>query len=107
MFWVIYSHTYLIFVGILSNPMGVERMINNEVMVFVVSGFYAVDVFFFMGGFFAAYAVTMKLKDTSLSILLYLKLLVFRALRIIPAYAAMILLMVKITPFFNSGPRFH
>lgn len=67
----------------------------------VLAGLYAVDVFFFIGGFLIAYAF---IKDQTKSGMKYFLAVVNRILRFWPSYFMAILLFYAILPHTGSGP---
>ena len=70
--------------------------------------FYSVDVFFFLGGFFAAFVLVRKLKNVSIGKLpiVFVAACILRWLRIMPSYAAGIFYLYKIMPFTSNAPLF-
>lgn len=76
----------------------------NSLLIF--TGFYSVDTFFYLGGFFSAYVLVQKLKDKKLTFKLYFQLIIYRALRILPAYIGLMLVLWKFLNFLGDGPLF-
>ena len=69
--------------------------------------FYAVDVFFWMGGFFSAFVLVKKLekvKNVLHFIPAYFLVVFHRAFRILPAYAVALFFNWKVTQFLGNGP---
>lgn len=57
MLYVIFGHEYGFVLGGVENIMSTEPMTQTWFYVLVSGGLFAVDTFFFIGGFLAAYAV--------------------------------------------------
>lgn len=61
-FWVIYGHDYLVRFRVISNIADYNAIMSNIGWVTLApSAYFAVDVFFFLGGFLAAYMVIEKM----------------------------------------------
>ena len=61
-FWVTYGHAYLIRFSAISNTADAISIIEKPGFVTLApSAYFAVDVFFFLGGFLAAFLVLEKL----------------------------------------------
>jgi acyl-ACP thioesterase len=60
-FYVIYAHVYLVYLQAFRNMAVFFTIFEQKMLIVVNSGFYAVDTFFFMGGFFSAYVLSKKL----------------------------------------------
>jgi hypothetical protein len=61
-FWVIYGHDYMVRFFLLSNPSDAKAILEAPGWIsFVPPAYFAVDVFFFIGGILAAVLVTEKL----------------------------------------------
>ena len=73
-------------------------MLKDPVMVLIGTAFYAVDIFYFFGGFFSGYVLSAKLKKVKYFRfpLFYILGVILRILRIVPAYAACIFFYWKI-----------
>jgi len=73
-------------------------------MVVIIDGaFYAVDVFFFLGGFFSGFVLTKKLANTKIIHFpfIYITAILHRALRILPAYMTALFIYWKLYPFMG------
>jgi len=64
--WVIYGHTYMLVAFSAENPLHLSVLLASRIGVMVEMAFYSVDVFFFLGGFFAAFVLVKKLKNVSI-----------------------------------------
>lgn len=56
MFWVIMGHLFSVRVKYAVNIAGIPSIVEQFFFNFVVGGFLAVDVFFFLAGFLVAYS---------------------------------------------------
>ena len=104
MLWVIFSHELSFFIGIAENVTSIPELISGWQFLLVESGFFAVDAFFFIGGFLVAYAF---LKETTNNFFKYPLAILNRFIRLIPAYFVAILLLYRIFPYMGSGPFWH
>ena len=101
MVWVIFSHELSFVIGAVENVASIPRIISTWQFLVVESGFFAVDAFFFIGGFLVAYAF---LKEPSTSFFKYPLAILNRFLRLIPAYFVTIMILYRIVPYLGSGP---
>lgn len=93
MLWVILGHEYSVRLHNNINAIDVEVQIEVWFFLFVVAAFFAVDVFFFLGGFLVAYSF---LREKSKNILKYPMAIVHRILRFWPSYLMAILLLYAV-----------
>lgn len=56
-FYVVFGHDYLLRITMVENQNNVLRLFQGEFFLFVASAFYAVDVFFWVGGFFLSFVL--------------------------------------------------
>ena len=101
MLWVIMGHEYSFNIPYSANGIDLEPQISNNFFLIVEGGLMAVDTFFFVGGFLAAYAV---LREKWQSIFKYPLAIVNRYLRLVPAYFIAILIYYTLFPHGGSGP---
>lgn len=102
--WVILGHCYPSNFGYLSNYKEMSLLLSQNFMDIVVAGFFAVDTFFFLGGFFASYVLYSKLKSMKVGISSYGSVVIHRLIRILPAYVFVMVLYWKIAGYFGNGP---
>ena len=58
MLWVIFGHTYSFSLNAgVTNFITLQYQTNGWLFLFIQAGYFAVDVFFYIGGFLMAYAV--------------------------------------------------
>ncbi|OMJ79325.1 hypothetical protein SteCoe_20666 [Stentor coeruleus] len=102
--WVIYGHCFIMKQS--SSIINLERlgpMFQNWWAIISYGGFFAVDIFFSITGFFTSYFLIVQMEKTKGKIpwkLMYLN----RYIRIVPTYAFVIGLNYFILPLLNSGP---
>ena len=76
-FYVILGHEFAIRIGILArNPTEIPEIMKTDYFEFLAAGFYAVDVFFWVGGFLVAF-VLLDTKKISYLFIFYILLIVF------------------------------
>ncbi|OMJ80258.1 hypothetical protein SteCoe_19516 [Stentor coeruleus] len=102
--WVIYGHCFVMKRS--SSIINLERfgpMFQNWWAIISYGGFFAVDIFFSITGFFTCYFLLVQMEKTKGKI--PWKLMYFnRYLRIVPTYAFVMGLNYFIFPLLNSGP---
>ncbi len=98
MFWVILGHAYSEQLHNTVNLLSVEAQVETWFFLFVIAAFYAVDVFFFLGGFLVAYSF---LREKSKNPLKYPMAIVHRVLRFWPSYLMAILILYGV--FLQTG----
>ena len=101
MVWVILGHAFVFGLGFVANFTSLEQRVKSYFFLFLESGLFAVDVFFFVGGFLVAYSV---LRDKQKNTLLYPLAILHRALRLWPAYIVVILIYYSVFIHTNNGP---
>ena len=57
MLWVILGHTYAFGINTATNIFTLKYQLSRWFFLFIQAGYFAVDVFFYIGGFLMAYAV--------------------------------------------------
>ena len=106
-FWVIYGHVALLVITFgFTNLIESEFIMGQKEIVVIIAGFYTVDVFFFLGGFFAAFGLIGRFKKKSLTVVSYFQFIALRALRILPCYAVCLLVYWKLETWVGKGPVF-
>jgi len=93
MMWIIiWGHSYLIqqMAHMNLNVLNIPTILKGKINVPLTLTTYTVDHFFFIGGFFSGYVLPAKLEKVKPKHfpLFYLKIVVMRYLRIMPAYMA-------------------
>ena len=70
----------------------------------LVGGQYALDIFFFLSGFMAAFVLLSRLRKRNLRGRTYLYILLHRYLRFMPSMMVVMLIFWKISPHLGYGP---
>ncbi|OMJ93323.1 hypothetical protein SteCoe_3675 [Stentor coeruleus] len=102
--WVIYGHCYVMKLS--SSIINFERlgpMFQNWWGILSYGGFFAVDIFFSITGFFTCYFLLVQMEKTKGKIpwkLMYLN----RYLRIVPTYAFVLGINYFLLPLLSNGP---
>jgi len=110
--WVIFGHEFAYRLKMSQNyidPSFLDYTMNSWAFTFVETGFYAVDIFLFMGGYVSILATTKYIMSFQglqphQWIPVYFYAIMRRYIRIMPAYAMMMLWFWKVSPLFVSGP---
>ena len=102
MLWVIFGHEHFFNLQNASNTLTFSSTLEKPYFLFVEAGMFAVDTFFYVGGFMAAYVL---LKEKFFSISNYPLLILNRLLRIWPSYLISILIFYSIFMHLGSGPN--
>ena len=102
--WVILGHCYPTNWGYLKNYQDIVTLMSQTFMDVVLAGYFAVDAFFFLGGFFAAYVLYSKLKSMKFGVINYASIIFHRVLRILPLYIFIIMFYWKIAGYLGNGP---
>ncbi len=106
MVWVILGHTfYYSRVGFLRNLLEINRFGTTFEYSYILSATFSVDVFFFLSGFLASYLLVLQMFATKGHIS-FAVIYISRFVRIIPLYAAAILIFSFVLPMFGDGPGF-
>ena len=101
MMWVVFGHAYSTIMVNISNALTLSNQINSWFMLMAEGGLFAVDTFFFVGGFLVAYVFV---REGSKSGLKYPLAILNRYLRLVPSYFLTMLIYYTIFPHMGSGP---
>ena len=104
MLWVIFGHEYFFNLEAASNILTAAPILETPYFLFIEAGMFAVDTFFFLGGFMAAYVL---LREKSFSFFTYPLAILNRVLRIWPSYIIAILIFYSILMHLGDGPIWH
>ena len=104
MLWVVFSHEYAFSLNNSENLFSFAEIVSQWQFIIIVSGYFSVDAFFFIGGFLVAYAF---LKEQSTSFFKYPLAIFNRFLRLIPAYFVAIMIYYSVFPHLGSGPLWY
>ena len=104
MLWVIFGHQYSDRLQYSINLPVINHQVESFFYLFVEGAFYAVDVFFYVGGFLVSYSF---LRAPSKSVMKYPMALLHRLLRFWPSYITAILIFYSLYIHLGSGPFWH
>ena len=102
--WVILGHEYVFNISFIANYRDLQSISSNWFLNIVASGFFAVDAFFYLSGFFAAFVLYSKLKAMKAGVVTYCGVIFHRFIRIIPIYLFVMMFYWKVSVYFGSGP---
>lgn len=57
LFYVVFGHEFLLRVNLISNPNDLQDYLKQPIFLLASGGFYAVDVFYYLSGFFMAFVL--------------------------------------------------
>ncbi|GIY74961.1 nose resistant to fluoxetine protein 6 [Caerostris darwini] len=101
--WVLLCHTFSSSFNVVGNPVEALSMADNLWYQVILNGFYSVDIFFVLSGYFIAKSV-LELAPERLNVK-FIPIMIFRRLiRLVPQYAFMIFFFVTCFPHLASGP---
>ena len=104
-FWVIWAHTFSIAFAIgFKNFYAFLDLTKEFKYSFLLSGFIAVDVFFYISGFLLYYNLEKLLNSKKINLKFYLMSIFHRYLRLLPIYLLAMFVIVYFYPFASSGP---
>lgn len=105
--WVILGHEYLLRITLSFNINVITDLSQKTGFINIVqSGLYAVDVFFFLGGFFVAYILLQKF-EKKVNFIDYFKILAHRILKIWPSYFFCLMFFWKLSAYLGNGPLWN
>ena len=104
MMWVVFGHYYLNSVGGVVNTLNLENIILKPFFLVVETGLLAVDIFFFLGGFFLAFVFLREKVKRNIT---YLFAIIQRILRIWPAYILVMMIYYSFFMHMGDGPRWQ
>lgn len=99
--WIVLAHCFTLLIGMgAQNIINILELTSSHFILFIEGAQEAVDMFFGLGGFFAAYSILTKdltFKKCGIRI-------INRALRLLPTYILAMLVYYSIFMKFGSGP---
>ena len=87
-----------------SNYSDLHLILDDKFLNVIAAGYFSVDTFLFLSGFFAAFVLHSKLKTMKVGVITYGSVVLHRIVRIWPVYIFLIMLYWKISVYFGSGP---
>jgi peptidoglycan/LPS O-acetylase OafA/YrhL len=104
--WIIFARGYIVRMDLAINYTDIPYVQAGAA--FAVGGGFAIDCFFFIAGFLIAYLFSIKLeRKGTMEVGVYLEMVINRYLRIVPAYAFVLLLYWRIVQFIGNGPVWY
>lgn len=101
MLWVIIGHEFAFMIQFSENVLTISNQLEKSYFLVIEAGVFAVDTFFFIGGFLVAYSL---LKQENKTFWKYPLGIVNRWLRLVPAYFAAIMFFYSILIHLGEGP---
>ncbi len=106
MLWVILGHTFFHAKNAFPpNVLDIADFLRNFWYSYILNAPYSVDVFFFLGGFLAAYMMARQIRQSGKMPFAYIY--AHRILRIFPLFLAVTLIFCFVIPSLGAGPGFH
>jgi peptidoglycan/LPS O-acetylase OafA/YrhL len=105
--WVVFGHAFVfpLVVG-LKNITDLQEFVKTFKFSFVISGFYAVDVFFYMSGFMLCFGLQKYMNRNINKFKVFGLALLNRYLRLLPLYLFILLGVTYLIPFISDGPAY-
>jgi peptidoglycan/LPS O-acetylase OafA/YrhL len=111
-FWVVFAHEFAYRMSVSQNfadPTFLDYTKNSWGFTIIETGFYAVDIFLFIGGYVSILANTKYISNfgkvpPSKWAAIYVFAIFKRYVRIMPAYIVMMLFYWKVSPALTYGP---
>jgi peptidoglycan/LPS O-acetylase OafA/YrhL len=102
--WVVIGHLFSVRLQNIINVMTVSQQLEVPHYLILLGGFYAVDVFFYIGGFLVAYSF---LRNQMKSVMKYPLAIIHRVLRFWPSYIVVIIIYYSIMLHTGSGQLWY
>ena len=106
-FSVIYGHTFSHTLSKIKNFSYIPIYMKSAWLLTVFGALYAVDTFFYIGGFLTGFLMLSKLRKMPMNKSSYFQILFHRWIRLWPAYLMAILFYWKISVRMGSGPLWN
>ena len=104
-FWIVLGHDlWFRFMNIRNWMDGLNILTTPGLTTFAPAAYFAVDVFFWIGGFLITMGMLDQMKKKIKFIPFYFGCILHRLIRIWPTYMIAILIFWKIAPYFGDGP---
>jgi len=99
--WVVFGHTCML--SLYAKNIGhIMNLVESVWLLPLIGALYAVDVFFYLSGFFTGFILIGKLQKSGLTVPTYLKIFLHRWIRLWPAYALAIFFYWKISVYLGD-----
>ncbi len=104
-FWIVFGHDlWFRFMNIRNWMDSIDILTTPGLTTLGPAAYFAVDVFFWIGGFLVTMGMLDQMKKRIKFIPFYFGCIVHRFIRIWPTYMIAILMFWKVAPYFGSGP---
>jgi len=103
-FTVVYGHSFMYSMMQARNFAYLPIFMKSAWILTIFGALYAVDTFFYLGGFLTGFLMLSKLKRMPVSLKSYLQILFHRWIRLWPAYFLTIMFYWKIAVHLGNGP---
>jgi hypothetical protein len=104
-FWIVFGHdTWFRFMNIKNWTEGLDILTTPGLPTIVPAAYFAVDTFFWIGGFLITLGMLDQFKKVKSFVKFYFGAILHRFIRIWPTYMVAILLFWKIAPYLGNGP---
>jgi peptidoglycan/LPS O-acetylase OafA/YrhL len=103
--WVVFGHSFAFppTIGIQGDVIEFLKTFGVSV---IISGFYSVDMFFFMSGFLLTYRIQKLDKTKACKIKIFALAILDRFLRLLPLYLFTLFGITYLLPFIGDGPNY-
>jgi len=106
-FFVVYGHSFMYTITTVKNYSYVPVFMKSGWLLTVFGSLYAVDIFFYLGGFLSGFLMLSKLQDRPIDSNIYFRLVFHRWIRLWPAYCVAILFYWKLAVYVGDGPLWN
>jgi len=106
-FSVVYGHVFMDTINRIKNFSYIPIYLKSAWLLTVFGALYAVDTFFYIGGFLTGFLMLSKLRKMPMNRSNYFQILFHRWVRLWPAYLIAILFYWKISVRIGSGPLWN
>jgi len=103
-FTVVYGHSFMYSMSTPRNYTYLPLFMQSGWILTIFGALYAVDTFFYLGGFLTGFLMLSKLKRMPVTFKSYMQILFHRWIRLWPAYFIAIMFYWKIAVHMGSGP---
>jgi peptidoglycan/LPS O-acetylase OafA/YrhL len=104
-FWIIYGHDQWFRLSNIKNwTESLDILTKPGIPTLAPAAYFAVDTFFWIGGFLITMGMLEQLKKVKSFMKFYIGSIIHRFIRIWPTYMLAILMFWKVAPFLGDGP---
>jgi peptidoglycan/LPS O-acetylase OafA/YrhL len=107
-FWIVFGHDMWFRFMNIKNWMETNDVLTTPgIPTLVPAAYFAVDTFFWIGGFLGIIGLLEQMKKMNGFIKFYIRCIIHRLVRIWPTYILAILIYWKIAPYISNGPIWY